>query len=387
MPGLVWNTMMSMSGGWFFVVASEAVTVGDHSWKLPGIGSYVAQALEKRDLAAVIYAIVAMLLVILAYDQLLFRPLVAWSAKFRFETTAGATASDPWMLRLVRRTRLLKVIGTAIGDAAVWVGGLRLSFGGARAPRKASPSRVVDAVYGVVLLAAVSWALWKVIGFASRSLAWADVREALLLGVFTLIRVTILMIIASLIWVPIGVWLGLRPVWARRAQPVAQFLAAFPANLLFPPFVLFIVYFKLSPDIWLTPLMVLGTQWYILFNVIAGAAAYPGDLREVASNFRVGGWLWWKKVIIPGIFPYYITGAITASGGSWNAAIVSEVASWGDTHLHAHGLGAYIADATDKGDMARVVLGVVVMSAFVVMFNRLLWRPLYAFGQRRFTLV
>ena len=164
-------------------------------------------------------------------------------------------------------------------------------------------------------------------------------------------RVVVLMILASLIWVPIGVWLGLRPVWARRAQPIAQFLAAFPANLLFPPFVLFIVYFHLSPDIWLTPLMVLGTQWYILFNVVAGAAAFPGDLKEVASNFRIGGLLWWRKVIIPGIFPYYITGAITASGGSWNAAIVAEVASWGNTRLQAHGLGAYIADATDSGDM------------------------------------
>jgi NitT/TauT family transport system permease protein len=387
MPGLVWNTMMSMSGGWFFVVASEAVTVGDNSWKLPGIGSYVAQALDERNLAAVIYAIVAMLLVILAYDQLLFRPLVAWSAKFRFETTAGATASDPWMLRLVRRTRLLKMIGGAIGDAAVWVGGLRLSLGSRTVRRPARPSRAVDVAYVALLAVAVVFALWRVIGFASEALAWSDVREAVVLGLFTLIRVVVLMIVASLIWVPIGVWLGLRPVWARRAQPVAQFLAAFPANLLFPPFVVTIVYFHLTPDIWLTPLMVLGTQWYILFNVVAGAAAYPGDLREAASNFRIGGWLWWRKVIIPGIFPYYITGAITASGGSWNAAIVSEVASWGDTKLHAHGLGAYIADATDRGDMARVVLGVVVMSAFVVLFNRLLWRPLYAYGQRRFTLV
>jgi NitT/TauT family transport system permease protein len=202
----------------------------------------------------------------------------------------------------------------------------------------------------------------------------------------TLVRVVVLMILATLFWVPIGVWLGLRPVWARRAQPVAQFLAAFPANLLFPPVVLFIVHFQLNADIWLTPLMILGTQWYILFNVIAGAAAFPGDLKEAAANFGIGGLLWWRKVIIPGIFTYYVTGAITASGGCWNAAIVSEVASWGDTHLQAHGLGAYIADATEQGDMARVVLGVVVMSTFVVLFNRLLWRPMYAFAQRRLTL-
>ena len=386
-PGLVWNTMMSMSGGWFFVVASEAVSVGDNTWKLPGIGSYVALALEQKDIAAVGWAILAMLVVILAYDQLLFRPLVAWSAKFRFETTAGATASDPWMLRLMRRTRLLQFCGERVGDAAAFVGGMRLSFGGRpRTMTARQPSRIVDFAWAAVLAVLVALAIWRVVMFASQALSWTDVGTAVGLGLITLLRVVVLMILASLIWVPIGVWLGLRPVWARRAQPIAQFLAAFPANLLFPPFVLTIVYFHLSPDIWLTPLMVLGTQWYILFNVVAGAAAFPGDLKEAAANFRIGGFLWWRKVIIPGIFPYYITGAITASGGSWNAAIVAEVASWGDTKLQAHGLGAYIADATDKGDMARVVLGVVVMSAFVVLFNRLLWRPMYAFAQRRLTL-
>jgi NitT/TauT family transport system permease protein len=386
-PGLVWNTMRSMSGGWFFVVASEAVTVGDHSWKLPGIGSYVALALEQRDILAVAWAILAMLLVILAYDQLLFRPLVAWSSKFRFETTAGATAADPWVLRLIRRTRLLQLGGEALGDTAAYLGGLRLSLTGRpRAVRETRPSWLIDAAWGAVLLAVLAWAIWRVVGFVSRAVTWTDVEHVVLLGLITLLRVVVLMILASLVWVPIGVWLGLRPVWARRAQPLAQFLAAFPANLLFPPFVLAIVYFHLSPDVWLTPLMVLGTQWYILFNVVAGAAAFPGDLKEAAANFRIGGWLWWRKVIIPGIFPYYITGAITASGGSWNAAIVAEVASWGDTRLQAHGLGAYIADATDKGDMAKVVLGVVVMSAFVVLFNRLLWRPMYGYAQRRLTL-
>jgi len=385
-PGLVWNTMMSMSGGWFFVVASEAVSVGDNNWKLPGIGSYVALALEQKNIAAVLWAILAMLLVILAYDQLLFRPLVAWSAKFRFETTAGATASDPWMLRLIRRTRLLKLAGAAVGDATAFVGGLRLSFRTRPQDRFTEPSRVIDAIWIGFLLLLVGLAVWRVTDFASSALQWSDVGEAVLLGLITLLRVVVLMILASLFWVPVGVWLGLRPVWARRAQPVAQFLAAFPANLLFPPVVLFIVYFQLNADIWLTPLMILGTQWYILFNVVAGAAAFPGDLKEVSSNFRIGGLLWWRSVILPGIFTYYVTGAITASGGCWNAAIVAEVASWGNTKLQAHGLGAYIADATEKGDMARVVLGVVVMSAFVVLFNRLLWRPLYAYAQRRLTL-
>ncbi len=385
-PGLVWNTMMSMSGGWFFVVASEAISVGDDTWKLPGIGSYIAEAQKARDIGAIIWAIIAMLVVILAYDQLLFRPLVAWSAKFRFETTAGATASDPWMLRLIRRTRFLSFVGDAVGQAASSLGGLRLSFGRNPWTRRETQSRTISIVWVILICGLLGWASWRAFTFAAAELTWTDLGEAVLLGLVTLLRVIVLMVLASLVWVPIGVWLGLRPAWARRAQPLAQFLAAFPANLFFPVFVIVIVHFQLNRDIWLTPLMVLGTQWYILFNVVAGAAAFPGDLREVAGSFRVGGFLWWRKIIIPGIFSYYITGAITASGGCWNAAIVAEVVSWGDTKLIAHGLGAYIAEATERGDMARVVLGVAVMSTFVLTFNRLLWHPLYAYARRRLTL-
>ncbi len=387
MPGLVWNTMMSMSGGWFFVVASEAVSVGDATWKLPGIGSYVALALEQRDIGAVLYAIFAMLVVILAYDQLLFRPLVAWSSKFRFELTAAEEVEDPWVLKLLRRTRLLRAASGLVGSAFDAFGGLRLSFRSkARALQKRAPSRYGDAVCLVLLAIVLALALWQIVVFASRTLAWSDLGMAVQLGLLTLARVVVLLTLATLVWVPIGVWLGLRPKWGRRAQPIAQFLAAFPANLFFPIFVVMIVRFSGNPDIWLTPLMILGTQWYILFNVVAGASAFPGDLQEAARNFQVGGWLWWRRIILPGIFPYYVTGAITASGGSWNAAIVSEVASWGDTRLVAHGLGAYIAQATADGATAKVVLGVAVMSAFVVAFNRLLWRPLYSYAARRLTL-
>ena len=391
MPGLVWNTMLSMSAGWFFVVASEAITLGDQSWNLPGIGSYVALALARQDIAAVGWAILAMLAVILAYDQLLFRPLVAWSAKFRVETTPGAVAPDPWVLALLRRTRVLRLGGETVGRGLAAIGGLRLSLpppAGRMLARlgRGVPPLLGDGVFGVVVAGVVGLALWKIGTYVSSDLTWADLGEVLLLGSITLLRVAVLMVLASLVWVPVGVWLGLRPAWARRVQPVAQFLAAFPANLLFPPFVLVIVHFDLNRDIWLTPLMVLGTQWYILFNVIAGAAAFPGDLREAALHFRIRGWLWWRQVILPGVMPYYITGAITASGGSWNAAIVSEVASWGDKKLAAHGLGAYIAQATDAGDFHRIVLGVVVMSLFVVCFNRLFWRPLAAHAARRATL-
>jgi NitT/TauT family transport system permease protein len=387
MPGLIWNTMLSMSGGWFFVVASEAVTVGNTTFALPGIGSYVAVALQQQNLKAIFYAILAMLVVILLYDQLIFRPLVAWSGKFRFETTASTATPEPWMLKLLRRTRLLRVVGETVEEAMRSVFRLRLSRGSSvQIDENREPSRVLDGVWYVMIAVMAAYAAWKIVSYVSGTLHWSDLGTAVLMGAYTMTRVIVLMAIAALVWVPIGVWIGLRPKVTRIVQPIAQFLAAFPANLLFPPFVLAIVYFHLSANIWLTPLMLIGTQWYVLFNVIAGAAAFPGDMREAVANFRVRGFLWWRKVMIPGILPYFITGAITASGGAWNASIVAEVASWGHTNLVAQGLGAYIAQATAAGSTPRVVLGVAVMSGFVITFNRLLWRPLYAYATRRTTM-
>ena len=387
-PGLVWNMMMSMSGGWFFLVASEAVTVGNTTFQLPGIGSYIAAALAARSIHAVLYAIVAMLLVILAYDQLLFRPLVAWSGKFRFETTQVDQGEDPWMLALLRRTRLLRLGGDALGSVFFAATGLRLAPRiRQRRRRDRTASRVTDAVWIAVLVAAAAWALWRVVRFCvAGHLGLDDVGTAVLMGVYTMIRVIVLMTLATLVWVPLGVMIGLRPKLARVMGGAAQFLAAFPANLFYPIFVVFIVRYALNPNIWLTPLIVLGTQWYIAFNVIAGAAAFPGDLQEAAKNFRVGGWLWWRRVILPGIFPYFVTGAITASGGSWNASLLAELATWGNTTLRAQGLGAYIQEATVRGDTARVLLGMVVMAGFVLTFNRLVWRPMYAYSSKRLRL-
>ena len=388
MPGLIWNTMMSMSGGWFFVVASEAITVGDTTFKLPGIGSYVAQALEQRDIPAVLYAILAMLVVILLYDQLLFRPLVAWSSKFRFELTASEEAEDPWVLKLLRRTRLLRAASGAVGSAFNVFGGMRLALPG-RAKRTTTrrPSRWGDAVYLAVLAGAVVVALWEIVGFVSGTLSWRDLCEAVELGLLTLLRVVVLMVLATLVWVPIGVWLGLRPGWARRAQPVAQFLAAFPANLFFPIFVVLIVRFALNPDIWLTPLMILGTQWYILFNVIAGASAFPGDLQEAARNFRVGGWMWWRRVILPGVFSVLCHGRDHGLGRLLERGDRGRGGELGQHQADGARARAPISRRPPRnGNTARVVLGVAVMSAYVVAFNRLLWRPLYAFSTRRLTL-
>jgi NitT/TauT family transport system permease protein len=389
MPGLIWNTMMSMSGGWFFVVASEAITVGNTTVTLPGIGSYVALGIQQQNLPAIGYAILAMLLVIIAYDQLLFRPVVAWADKFRFEQTASGEVPSSWMLDLFRRTRALRSLSIPFAALNKSFSNLHI-----RLPRqlqvvgkqRGQPSRIVDALWLAIIIASTGAAAWEVYHYLSASLSLSDVFSAIGYGLITLTRVVVLIALATLIWVPVGVWIGLRPKLAERIQPLAQFLAAFPANLAFPVFVVMIVRYGLNANVWLSPLMILGTQWYILFNVIAGASAFPSDLREAAGSFHLKGWRWWVKVILPGIFPYYITGAITASGGSWNASIVAEVASWGNTHLTAAGLGAYIAEATEAGDFPRVVLGIAIMCVLVTLFNRLLWRPLYAFGERRLRL-
>ena len=388
MPALVWNMMMSMSGGWFFVVASESITVGNITVTLPGIGSYVALAIQQQNLPAIGYALLTMLLVIIAYDQLLFRPVVAWADKFRFEQTASATAPTSRMLDLFRRTRALRALTFPFAAVNKAVANLHIARPSQlrTASRGGQPSRLVDALWLALIIASTGYAGWRIYQYLSATLNPSDVFTAVGHGFVTLARVIVLIALASLIWVPVGVWIGLRPKLAERIQPLAQFLAAFPANLAFPVFVVIIVRYNLNPDIWLSPLMILGTQWYILFNVIAGASAFPTDLREAAGSFHLRGWRWWTKVILPGIFPYYITGAITASGGSWNASIVAEVASWGDIHLIATGLGAYIATATEAGDFPRVVLGIAIMCVLVTLFNRLLWRPLYAFAERRLRL-
>ena len=386
-PALVWNMMMSMSGGWFFVVASEAITVGNTTVTLPGIGSWLALAIAREDFAAIGWAVGAMAVVILLYDQLVFRPVVAWADRFRFEQTASAERPRSWAYDLFRRTRLLPLLFAPV----IGLGRLLLMLDPGHAARAVpkrdrQAGRIGNAIWTALITAAVLFSGWTIIAYVARTLSWSDALTVFGLAGLTMLRVLVLIGLASLIWVPIGVWIGLRPKSAERLQPVAQFLAAFPANVLFPFAVIAIVHWKLSPDVWLSPLMILGTQWYILFNVIAGASAIPTDLREAAGMFGVRGWQWWRQVALPGVFPYYVTGALTASGGSWNASIVAEAVSWGNERLEAAGLGAFIAKATAAGDYPRVALGIAVMSLFVIAFNRLLWRPLYAFAERRLRL-
>lgn len=390
-PNLLWNTMMSMSGGWFFVVASEAITVSNQNITLPGIGSYIALAIVHANMQAVLYAIIAMLVVIVLYDQLLFRPLICWSDKFNFDETPQERTGRSWLLSLLQHTRLLPLMTSwlqPVQDHFIRLFQRKqpnplkvISNGTSQRWQRVSAWSFATIVAFIVVLASV-----RLVSFISQSVPHHEILRVFYLGFITAIRVFVLIALASLIWVPIGVWIGSRPRIAQIAQPIVQFLAAFPAYLFFPVVVYLIVKFDLNVNIWTSPLMILGTQWYILFNVVAGAAGLPKELHYAADNFGVFGWQRWKRLILPGIFPAYITGAITAAGGAWNASVVAEVVSWGHTTLRATGLGAYIAEYTSSGNFPRIALGIVVMCIYVLLFNHILWRPLYTRAEKRFRL-
>ena len=386
-PSLVWNMMMSVSGGWFFVVASEAITVAGQTILLPGIGSYIAVAIKQQNLAAIGWAVFVMFVVILLYDQLLFRPLLAWSRKFQPESSADEENVRPWFLIMLQRARLFDLVQTGLLGITHGIDGAiarvsRLRFPSAQRRPQPSFERIYDIAVLALALAAAAW----IVVFIHAHVGAAEIGWVFVLGMITAVRVLVLIAIASLIWVPIGVAIGLHPRLADRVQPIVQFLAAFPANLFFPVVVVLILHFHLNPELWLSPLMILGTQWYILFNVIGGAAALPAELQRAAQNLGVRRLLWWRRVMLPAIFPAYVTGAVTAAGGSWNASIVAEIVQWGNTVLTATGIGASIARTTAAGDGARIALGISVLCLYVLAFNRLLWRRLYNLAAERLRL-
>ena len=385
MPNLLWNMMMSMSGGWFFVVVSEAITVSNQNILLPGVGSYIALAIQARNLGAIGWAIAGMLVAILLYDQLFFRPLLAWADKFRFEEGSSGTAPTSWLLTWMRRTDTLSALGHRFGrllERSLLL--FPQGHDGTSIRARAKPvNPLLPRAWDALLAAAVLLAVWQLASFIHARVGVAEVAHVFVLGGYTMARVLVLIALAALVWVPVGVWIGMNPLWAGRLQAVVQFLAAFPANLMFPVAVLFIVKWHLNPNIWLSPLMVLGTQWYLLFNVIAGASTIPTELRYAAHNLGLRGWLKWRRYLLPAVFPSFVTGAITASGGSWNASIVAEYVSWGDITVQAQGLGSYIAHMSAIGDYPRIALGIGVMCVYVMSMNHFVWRRLYRLAEDR----
>jgi len=385
MIGLVWNAMMSFGGGWFFVAASEAISVLNQSYTLPGIGSYVAAAVAERDLRALGAAIATMAGVILLVDQLFWRPLIAWTDRFRLELSAADIAPQSWLLDVLLRARLPRQLGRLVPMEAIDRTLARLTR-----IREARPGRGtsagLDRAYNAALLVGLAILLLAGARFVLSEVAPAEVGRAGVLGLATFGRTVVLLIIATLVWTPVGVAIGFSPRLARIAQPIVQLLASFPANFLFPFATVAFIWLGVTLDWGSILLMSLGAQWYILFNVIAGAMSIPTDLREMATTLGLSRWNRWRTLIIPGIFSAWVTGGITAMGGAWNASIVSEIVHWGPTTLRATGLGAYISEATAAGDWPRIALGVGMMSVYVVTLNRVAWRRLYQLAETRYRL-
>lgn len=391
MIGLIWNSMMSFGGGWFFVVQSEAISVLNKNYKLPGLGSYMGLAIEKGDTKAAVWAVVAMIVAIVGVDQLLWRPVVAWSQKFRVELTESTDTPKSWVLENLMKASWVREVIAAFKD---WLEGVVKNFDSRiHKPRpvlKGQRGEKVRSVLGILLMAVI-WLV--VVLYAIRlvreirtGLSPEQILHIVKLGFMTLGRVAVMVVFATLVWTPLGVWIGFRPKVAAFIQPVAQIAASFPVNMTFPFVVGFFVANSISINWGSILLIALGTQWYILFNVIAGASSVPSDLKEAANIFGLRGWKLWKSLLIPAIFPYWVTGACTAAGGAWNASIVAEFARWGDQKLVADGLGAFIAEVTEKGDWPAIFCSIVVMSLFVTVLNKLVWRKLYDLAEKRFRL-
>lgn len=383
---LLWNAMMSFGGGWFFLAASEAISVLNQTYTLPGIGSYVAAAVAARDLRALAWALLAMAVVILVLDQLFWRPLVAWSDRFRLEQSGSGQRPSSWVFDLLQTARIPALLGELLAPAGDGLDRLLSALLGPAGGHRQEGAAADERWFNLAVLVAVGGLLAALAHFILVTVGAAEVLRAFQLGLHTLGRVVLLLVAASLIWTPIGVAIGFQPQLAQLLQPLVQFLASFPANFIFPFATLFFIHAHVPIGWGSILLMALGSQWYILFNAIAGAQTIPSDLKEMADDVGLEGLQRWRKLILPGIFSAWVTGGVTASGGAWNASIVSEVVSWGGTTLKADGLGAYIAEATRAGDWPRIALGIGLMSLFVTALNWLLWRRLYGLAERRYHL-
>ena len=386
--GLVWNSMMSMAGGWFFLTVNEAFTLGNHDFRLPGVGSYMAVAIEKGDTSAMIWAIVAMTLMILAVDQLLWKPLVAWSQRFRLEEISGSEPPRSWVLNLVRRSwfaRRLRQARREVEEAAAKPSVRKA----AEAPTSASG--------GHAFRAALLWALAVAAGAGAAVGAFKLVRLlaavpghewgllAASLGA-TFVRTAGALALGALWCVPAGILIGRSAKWSRRLQPVVQIVASFPAPMLFPIVTGALLALKVPFSVVAAVLMLLGAQWYVLFNVLAGASAIPHDLEEASETYEVRGFERWRKLYLPSVFPYLVTGLITAAGGAWNASIVAETLTYKGKTLEAFGLGSMITRSTQQANFPLLAAGVLTMSAALILLNRTVWRPLYRLAESRYAL-
>jgi NitT/TauT family transport system permease protein len=385
--GLVWNSMMSVAGGWFFLMPCEMFVLNNRDLRLPGLGSYLQTAANAGDTRAILWGVAAMIAVIVLMDQAIWRPVIAWSEKFKFEQVESAGAPRSPMLELLRRSRVLARVSAATVDRAYEAITLRLAR--RRAALSGLPAhggrRWLSSAIGIAALLALLYAVFGM-GKMLAGLSPSDLRHILAGAGSTFLRVELTLVLAALWTIPVGVWVGLNPRISAVAQPLAQIAASVPATALFPIVLLVLIRWGGGLGIASIVLLLMGTQWYILFNVIAGAMAIPTDLKEVCGIYRLGRVQRWRKLLLPAVFPYLLTGFVTASGGAWNASILAEYFHFHGRTFTVTGLGATISAATDSGNLPLLYGATTVMVAMVVTINRLLWRRLYTLAQTRYRL-
>jgi NitT/TauT family transport system permease protein len=385
--GLVWNSMMSVAGGWFFLMACEMFVLGNRDLRLPGLGSYLQTAANAGDTRAIIWGVAVMVAVIVVIDQAIWRPVIAWSEKFKVEQVEASETHRSPVLDLLRRSKILPraarmtVIPAREAFTLFFARREKPATGRRTVPLVKWAGRAVAAGAILVLL----YALAKMTLLLSTT-SWPELRGILLGGGATFLRVELTLLLAGLWTVPVGVFIGLRPRLSAIAQPVAQVAASVPATALFPIVLLLLIRAGGGLGIGSIILLLLGTQWYLLFNVIAGATSIPTDLKEVCDVFHLGRIERWRRLLLPGIFPYLVTGFVTASGGAWNASIVAEYFRFQGRTYSITGLGATISHATDSGSFRVLLAATVVMAAMVVTINRLVWRRLYGLAATKFKL-
>ena len=385
--GLVWNSMMSVAGGWFFLMACEMFVLGSRDFRLPGLGSYLQTAASAGDTRSILWGVGTMIAVIVLLDQFIWRPVIAWAEKFKVEQVESSDAPRSWVLDLIRHSRSLaqirkKTVRPLSERVLLYFSRPRSSD---EPERHSAWKAWLMRLLAVILLAGISYGVVRVVMILT-GLQKAEVQEAGIGLVATFVRVNLTLLLGALWTIPSGVAIGFNPRLARIAQPLAQIAASVPATALFPVVLLLLIRVGGGLGIGSIVLLLLGTQWYILFNVIAGAIAIPTDLKECCSVFRMKGIERWKKLILPGIFPYLVTGMVTASGGAWNASIVAEYFHFKGHIYTTVGLGATISQATDAGNFDLLLAATMMMAATVVTINRLVWRKLYALAETRYRL-
>jgi NitT/TauT family transport system permease protein len=382
-PSLVWNAMISVSNSWFFVVASEAMIEGNQSYYLPGIGSYIASAINTKNTTAIYYAIIAMIIIISLYNLFIFNPINDWAAKFKYDDTK---TSDDLSLgyKIFSHSKLFLIANFPLKLSYRYFATTDYKD---RTVKRLNQNYkytniLQDLLWYFLILTIFIYSAYSLITFIKTHISLHEATYAFYLGFITTIRIICTISLTILFWLPVSIYIGSKPKILKIFQPLVLIFASFPANIIFPVCALLITKYHLNPNIWLSTLLIISMQWYLVFNILSGMSSFPINIQNVITMIRPKKLTMLKKILVPSILPHFMVGAITAWGSAWNSTIVAEYTEWGNTPIEALGIGSYITMASNTGDTSRIILGILVMLFYIELFNRLMWRPLFRYTDK-----